>query len=136
MKENADKHLDDLSRKVIGKSAVESPSFDFTQAVMTQINALEVSNATTYVPLISKRIWLCIGIVIVSVLGYLLFGASGTDIKGIEYLKLDRYVNFEVPAVITGFNVSQTMFYVAILFGIMLAIQISILKHQLDKRYK
>ncbi len=41
MKENADKHLDDLSRKVIGKSAIESPSFDFTKTIMSQIKTLE-----------------------------------------------------------------------------------------------
>ena len=51
MNENADKHLDNLSRRVIGKSAVESPSFDFTQTIMAQIKELKTSKVTTYVPL-------------------------------------------------------------------------------------
>ncbi|WP_456442007.1 hypothetical protein [Psychroserpens sp.] len=136
MKENADKHLDDLSRKVIGKSSVESSSFDFTQTVMSQIKALETSRVTTYVPLISKRIWLLIGVSIVSMLWYILFGSSNTKTTWLEYLKLDHYVDFEVTNSFSSFEVSQTMFYIALLFAVMLAIQIPILKHQLDKRFE
>jgi hypothetical protein len=136
MKENADTYLDDLSRKVIGKSAVESPSFDFTQTVMSQVKALSRSRVTTYVPLISKPIWLLIGLGIASILGYIRFGSYGTEIKWFESLKLDRYVDFLATDAFSGFDVSKTMFYIVLLFGIMLAIQIPILKHQLDKRFK
>jgi len=136
MKENADKHLDGLSRKVIGKSAIKSPSFDFTQTLMSQIKAIETSKVTTYVPLISKRIWLLISVGVLSVLGYVFFSSTNTKTKWFEYLKLDRYVDFEVTESFTGFDVSQTMLYVALLFAVMLAIQIPILKHQLDKRFE
>ena len=134
MKENADKHLDDLSRKVIGKSAVESPSFDFTQTVMSQVKALGTSRVTMYVPLISKRIWFLLGVGIVSVIGYILFGTSNTESTWFGSLILDRYVDFKITNAFSGFDVSPTMLYIALLFAIMLAIQIPILKHQLDKR--
>ena len=136
MKENADKHLDDLSRKVIGKSAVESPSFDFTQTVMSQIKALGTSRATTYVPLISKRIWLLLSVGIASIIGYVLFGSSNTETTWFGNLELNRYIDFDISDAFSGFQVSQTMLYVALLFAVMLAIQIPILKHQLDKRFE
>ena len=136
MKENADKHLDDLSRKVIGKSAIESPSFDFTKTIMSQIKTLETFRVTTYVPLISKRMWLLISVGIASVIGYVLFGSPNTETTWFQYLKLDRYLNLEGADTFTGFDVSQTMLYVALLFAVMLAIQIPILKHHLDKRFE
>jgi len=136
MKENADKHLDDLSRKVIGESVIESPSFDFTQNVMSQVKALATSRATTYVPLISKRIWLFIGLCIAFMLGYVFFGSSNTETTWLEHLKLNRYVDFTKIDAFTNFNVSQTMLYITLVFAIMLAVQIPILKHQLDKRFK
>ena len=136
MKENADKHLDNLSRKMIGKTALESPSFDFTQAVMSQVKALKISRATTYVPLISSRIWLLISLGVVSIIGYVLFGSSNTETTWFEYLKLNRYFDFVITDTFSGFDVSKTIFYIALIFGIMLAIQIPILKHQLDKRFK
>ena len=136
MKENADKHLDDLSRKVIGKSAVESPSFEFTQTIMSEIKALGTSRETTYVPLISKPIWLLIGIGIVAVICYIIFGSSNTETTWFGSLKLDRYVDFKITDAFSSFDVSPTMLYIALLFAVMLAIQIPILKHQLDKRFK
>ncbi|MFK7781422.1 hypothetical protein [Psychroserpens sp.] len=134
MKENADKHLDDLSRKIIGKSTVESPSFEFTQTIMSKISALGTTKATTYVPLISKKMWLLISIGMFSVVGYVLFGASNNNSKWLDYLNLNNYINFSVMDIFSDFNVSKTMFYIALLFGIMFAIQIPILKHQLNKR--
>lgn len=134
MKENADKHLDDLSRKIIGKSTVESPSFEFTQTIMSKISALGTTKATTYVPLISKKMWLLISVGMFSVVGYVLFGASNNNSKWLDYLNLNNYINFSVMDIFSDFNVSKTMFYIALLFGIMFAIQIPILKHQLNKR--
>lgn len=136
MKENADKHLDDLSRKVIGESAVESPSFDFTQTVMSKVKALGTSRATTYVPLISKPTWLFIGLGIVSSIGYALFGTSNTETTWFDHIKLNRFIDFSFTNTLTSFDVSQTMVYTALLFAIMLAIQIPILKYQLNKRFK
>ena len=121
---------------MIGKTALESPSFDFTQAVMSQVKALKISRATTYVPLISSRIWLLISLGVVSIIGYVLFGSSNTETTWFEYLKLNRYFDFVITDTFSGFDVSKTIFYIALLFGIMLAIQIPILKHQLDKRFK
>lgn len=136
MKENADKYLDDLSRKVIGKSAIESPSFHFTNNIMSQIKELGTSRATTYVPLISKPVWLAVGLVIACVIGYAIFGSYNAETTWLEHLKLNRYVDFVVIDSFTDFNVSKTMLYITLVFAIMLAIQIPILKHQLDKRFK
>ena len=136
MKENADKHLDDLSRKVIGKSAIESPSVDFTKSIMSQIKAVEVSKTTTYVPLISKRIWLFVTLGVFSAIGYVFFGSSTTQSKWLEYLNLNNYVGDLFKDAFFGFDVSQTLFYSILLFGIMLLIQIPILKYQLNKRFE
>ncbi|WP_431135005.1 hypothetical protein [Psychroserpens mesophilus] len=136
MKENADKYLDDLSRKVIGKSAIESPSFDFTKNVMSQIEPLQSSVSIRYVPLISKRMWLLLSVGIASLIGYIIFGSQNHEIRWLEHIKLESYINFINTDSLSAFNVSQTMCYIALLFAIMLAIQIPLLKHQLDKRFK
>lgn len=130
MNENADKHLDKLSRKVIGKSVIESPSFDFTTTVMSQIEALNVSSVTTYKPLISKRIWTLILLGVIAVFGYVIFGNSSTNIKWLNDLNLPSVSLNPFP----DFSPSQTMVYAVLLFAIMLCVQISFLKRYLDKR--
>lgn len=130
MNENADKHLDNLSRKVIGKSAVESTSLDFTTSVMSQINALNSSSVTTYVPLISKRVWILIILVFAGVVGYVSFGTSEEKNSWLSNL------DYEFVNPLTTLELSQTVVYSVLLFAIMICIQIPLLKHHFNKRYQ
>jgi hypothetical protein len=130
MNENADKHLDNLSRKVIGKSAVESTSLDFTTSVMSQINALNSSSVTTYVPLISKTVWILIILVFAGVVGYVSFGTSEEKNSWLSNL------DYEFVNPLTTLELSQTVVYSVLLFAIMICIQIPLLKHHFNKRYQ
>lgn len=140
MNENADKDLDSLSRKVIGKSAIESPSFNFTKSVMSQINALGSSNVTTYVPLISKQVWVLIALVFVGVFGFVSSGTSDTSTtlstsEKIGWMsKLNLEYEFANP--LAHIELSQTAIYGVILIAVMICIQIPLLKHYFDKRFE
>ncbi|WP_323788098.1 hypothetical protein [Psychroserpens sp.] len=136
MKENADKHLDDLSRKVIGKSAVESPSFDFTQRIMTQIKALNTAKATTYVPLISKRIWLLIALGVVAIVGYSIVKAPDSKSSWLKDLSLNQmqFPSIEFPNPFAGQDFSQITVYATLFMLLMLCIQIPLLKQYFNKR--
>ena len=136
MNENADKHLDNLSRKVIGKSAIESPSFDFTATVMSQIKELGKSKATTYVPLISKRVWFVLALATIGIVIYSIFGTSTTDSGLLDKIGMERFSNIEFNNPLDNFNVSQTLVYAVALFALMLCIQIPFLKHYFNKRYE
>lgn len=130
MNENADKHLDNLSRKVIGKSAVESPSFDFTKNVMSQINALSTSSVTTYVPLISKKVWALIILVFAGIIGYVSFGTSEEKNSWLSDL------DYEFVNPLSNFEFSQTSVYAVLFLALMICIQIPLLKHYFNKRYE
>ena len=132
MKENADKYLDDLTRKVVGRSTVEKPSLDFTTNVMDQIKTIANAAKINYRPLISKPIWFLIGLLSVASIGYIVFGPKSKS-EWIPELNLEKY--FSVPSFIPEFNISQTTFYVVILFAVMLSIQMFYLKRQLHKPY-
>nr|WP_321230772.1 hypothetical protein [uncultured Psychroserpens sp.] len=130
MNENADKHLDNLSRKVIGKSAVESPSFDFTKSVMSQINALSTSSVTTYVPLISKKVWALIILVFAGIIGYVSFGTSEEKNSWLSDL------DYEFVNPLSNLEFSQTSVYAVLFLALMICIQIPLLKHYFNKRYE
>ncbi|MCD2259997.1 DUF6688 domain-containing protein [Psychroserpens luteolus] len=136
MNENADKHLDHLSRKVIGKSAIERPSLDFTKDVMSHIKGLSTSKVTTYVPLISKRVWSMIAIICVGVIGYVVFGTSDSETTIFSSLGLERFTTFEINNPLASVEFSQTLIYAVLLFAVMMCVQIPILKRYFDKRYE
>ena len=130
MNENADKHLDNLSRKVIGKSAVESPSFDFTKSVMSQINALSTTSVTTYVPLISKKVWALIILVFAGIIGYVSFGTSEEKNSWLSDL------DYEFVNPLSNLEFSQTSVYAVLFLALMICIQIPLLKHYFNKRFE
>ena len=134
MNENADKYLDELSRKVMSQSTVEQPSFDFTKSVIAQIENIGTSTVTTYTPLISKRIWVVIGLILASIFGVAIFGTSEENNSWLSHLRLDKLSEYSIQSPLSNFEYSQTMIYALMLFAIMMCVQIPILKHYFDKR--
>ena len=136
MKENAHKYLDDLSRKVIGKSSVESTSSDFTIHVMSQVKAINSSKATTYEPLISKRIWALIGLGFAAIVVYSFYMVPKANSSWLKTWNIDQFQlpNFEFSSPFSNLDISQVTLYATLLLAVMLCIQIPILKYYFNKR--
>lgn len=134
MNDNIDKHIEKLVDKTMKKTSLESPSFDFTNTVMAQVNALERSTVTTYKPLISKPMWFVIFAVGLMIVMYILFGMTSTESGLLNSMDLSVLTDNRYSNALSGFKVSKTVMYGVVLFGIMLFVQVPILKHYFDKR--
>ena len=134
MKENADKSLDNLTRKLVGKASLEQPSLDFTQRVMSEILALKKSKVTTYVPLISKRVWVFIAIGVSTIVAYVAFGTAEMDSSWMTRLGLEHYADYSVKNPMEEVKLSQTLIYTLVLFALMICIQVPLLKRYFDNR--
>ena len=137
MKENVDKHLDDLAKKIIREGSVESPSFNFTNTVISQIKELNKSRTTVYKPLVSKKTWILISIGFLAAIVYILFFGNQTEsttwLSGINFSMLS---NNNVLNTLSSFKISKTFMYAIVFFGLMICIQILVLKNHLDKRFE
>lgn len=137
MQDNTDKYLDDLTKKVIKIGSIESPSFNFTNAVMSQVEALGKNQLTVYKPLISKKIWALILISFLLILVYILFFGTQTEPSGwLSTVDFSALTNNSVSNSLSSFKLSKTVMYAIVLFGIMFCIQIPFLKNHFDKRYE
>ncbi len=136
MEEQENKYLDDLSRKVFGKATIESPSFNFTDAVMSKVNALHESKATVYKPLISKTSWVLIGLGVLALILYILLFGSDTEtsnwMQSIDFSVLSN-INMDV---LPSLSISKTVTYAVLFFGLMICVQIPLLKNHFDKRFE
>ncbi len=111
MKENADKYLDDLAKKVIKDASMESPSFSFTDVVMSQVEALNISSVTVYKPLISKKTWVFISIVFLCATAYLILGNSSATYGWLSSIDLSVISNNKLTDSLSGFTMSNTLSY-------------------------
>lgn len=136
MKENVNKYLDNLSKKVITGSNIESPSFNFTNVVMSQIESLSKNQATVYKPLISKTIWVFILIGVVAIISYVLFsGNQSESASWLSEFNFSLLSNNSLINSISNFKISKTFMYAVVFLGIMICIQVPILKNHFDKRF-
>ncbi|MFI1745753.1 hypothetical protein [Thalassobellus sediminis] len=134
MKE-ADKHLENLTKKVMKDTGLESTSFDFTTSVMSQVEALN-SSATVYKPLISKTGWSFIIALILALTLYLMLGVETESSSIFSSIDFSIFSNNKITNTLTSYRMPKTFMYAIVLFGVMLCIQIPLLKNYFDKRYE
>jgi hypothetical protein len=138
MKENENIQMDNLARKVIKKAALESPSFDFTTQIMTQVSALKQSEATIYKPLISKTAWLVILGSFAVWIAYTFLGTqTQTQTQGLfSTLDFTAFTNNKVYWVFSEFAFSNTVLYALALLSIMVLVQVTVLAAYFNKRFE
>lgn len=134
MNENADKYLDNLTKKVIKETPLESPSFNFTASVMSQVTELSQDSVTMYKPLISKTGWIVISIVFLALIAYLLFGIQEESSSWFNTLDFSVWSNNKVTNLLSGLSIPKTLTYAVVLFGFMFSIQIPLLKNYFNQR--
>jgi hypothetical protein len=130
MNENTNKHLDHFIDKVMKSSTLETPSFDFTSKVMSQITATQKNTVTIYKPLFSKTAWGILILLTAGIVGFSVFSKDNTTLGWLDQLDFSRVSN-----VFSGIKISQTAMYSLMMFAVMLFIQIPLLKHYFNKRF-
>ena len=131
MKEHTNKPIEKLVDKVMKSSTLETPSFDFTAKVMSQVIADSKSGVTVYKPLISKTAWVVLLVVAAGLIAVSVYSGDASSLGLLDKLDLSK-----VPNLFSGIKISQTAMYSLLMFAIMLCIQVPLLKHYFNKRFE
>jgi hypothetical protein len=127
-----DKRIEDLISKLMSADRLEQAPHNFTENVMSKIEALPNSKTFIYKPLIPKYVLWFITVSFIGFVGYVVFQSSENSISLSEKYNLpDVSLNL-----LEGLSVdfSTTFMYAIVLFVIMLSIQIPLLKQYLNNR--
>lgn len=134
MEENKNKELESFVDSIMRKDSLESPSKDFTNKVIQHLEVLQEKKTIVYRPLISKQVWAILGVVLLVVLGY---GFYRSDISGDSWLDTINWnviVDNSLFNQIGKLNLSSSFIYAIVFLGLMLGIQIPLLKHHISKK--
>lgn len=133
MKSKEDKNLENLVEKMMQNSSLETPSFDFTSKVMSDVFSLEKKKSFSYQPVISKRGWLIIFAAIGALITWMIFNVSGNKVSSnidLSFINADNiftiFSGFQFPAITTN---------IILIAMVMMFIQILFLKSYLNKRF-
>ena len=131
MKKQTDKHIETFIDKAMKSSTLETPSFDFTAKVMSQVSATSRSTVTVYKPLFSKSAWVIILLLTAGIIGFSFLSNDTSTLGWFDKIDLSNVFNL-----FSGIKISQTTMYSLLMFGVMLFIQVPLLKHYFNKRFE
>lgn len=121
------KREDRILKGLLDEAGRDKPSFEFKKNLMQKIE-LRTNKLSPYKPLISKKVWYALGVVVVS--AYTLLFLILSEINLVAYVNFDFLNKWHIPQI----QLSQTMQY-AIAFVALFFIQIPFLKRILDRQY-
>jgi hypothetical protein len=133
MQVNENKELEKLVDKMMRETALESPSFDFTSKVMSQVVSTKSSDITTYKPLISKGTFAMIFGTVLALCVYLYI--KGETPSNSFFTSFD-YSTLYNKRLFSGFTISKITVYAVVASVLMFYIQIPLLKNHIDKRFE
>lgn len=129
MKES-DKNIENLIDKMMSETTLETPSIGFTSTIMSQVLVVEKSKIKAYKPLISKSIWVFIGLSIVALTVYLSLAKTTYNVE-MGNVYLDRMTDL-----FSGIHFSKKTLYAILIVPVMILVQITLLKNYYDKKYQ
>lgn len=127
------KELDDFSKKYIKDIDTEKLSPEFTSELMKKIQVLNVYKVQAFTPLISKKVWFLIGLLLVAILS-IPFNSNEESILSVPELDVTFLNKFQLSNLFESVSISNTTFSIICLFGLMIFIQFIYLKKYFESR--
>ncbi len=127
------KELDDFSKKYIKDIDTEKLSPEFTSELMKKIQVLNVYKVQPFTPLISKKVWFLIGLLLVAILS-IPFNSNEESILSVPELDVTFLNKFQLSNLFESVSISNTTFSIICLFGLMIFIQFIYLKKYFESR--
>jgi len=130
------KQIERLVDKMMKHDSLQKPSSDFTANIMAQVEALGTSKSIAYKPLISKPVWVLIGLGVLAIVGYAMTGTTTTENTWMPEWNLDSLYSNSLTNTLSKLKFSSITMYAVVFFALMLGIQIPLLKRQHDKKWE
>ena len=130
--ENEDKRIEELVNKLMANDSLEKAPVNFTNDVMSKIEALSETKTIVYKPLIPKYVWWLLGLGFLALtLNVILNKSSDSSSLSERYnlpeISFDVFNNLSV-------DFSNTLMYATVLLAVMVAIQIPLLKQYFNQK--
>jgi hypothetical protein len=130
--ENGDKRIEELVDKLMANDSLEKAPVNFTNDVMSKIEALSETKTIVYKPLIPKYVWWLLGLGFVALIVNVILSKSSNSSSLSERYNLPE-VSFDVFNNLSV-DFSSTLMYATVLLAVMVAIQVPLLKQYFNQK--
>jgi len=130
--ENEDKRIEELVDKLMANDSLEKAPVNFTNDVMSKIEALSETKTIVYKPLIPKYVWWLLGLGFVALIVNVILNKSSDSSSLSERYNLPE-ISFDVLNNLSV-DFSSTLMYATVLLAVMVAIQVPLLKQYFNQK--
>ncbi|MGB5434299.1 MAG: hypothetical protein WBM98_00300 [Maribacter sp.] len=128
--------FDGFIQERIKKEGLEQPSINFTNTVISKIEAEKQSNRIeVYKPLINRKVWLAIAGTVLAVFAFLFYGNSVITYNWWPERILLKWENMDMLDKMPEVSVSNIYVYACVGLAFFVGLQIVLLKNHFNKRY-
>ena len=129
-----DNDIEKLIGKMMAEEKRQSPSIDFTSRIMAEVLILEEKKHKAYKPLISKSVWISIGIALALLVIYVsVFSVSENNFKiGV----IEKIYSDQITGIFSRIHFSKNILYAILIIPFMILVQVGLLKNYFDKKYQ
>lgn len=128
------KELDTFAKKYVKEIELEKTSANFTTSIMNSIIEEKRSHVFKAMPLISKKGWFFIAVLVCSILT-LSVATSKKDNIIFSEIDFSFFYKFQIPSMFETISISNVVLYSISLFGLFIIAQLFLLKKHFEKRY-
>ena len=134
MEKYLNKKLEEAAENMMMDLQVEKPSSNFTSSLMQEIQNLETKEVTQYQPLISKPVWVALSFILIATTIFIAFNSNTSNMEWLQSFNFNDLFENKITHSLSSLSLPKTFAYAIGLFGIMLCVQIPLLKHHFNKR--
>ena len=130
------KKIDGFIQKRMKAENLEQPSMNFTNAVISNIEAYKKHNEVfDYKPLIPKKIWFAVVAMVVALFIYSMYDNAVTEFNWLPQDTLQQLGQINLLGKLPSLSVSNTYVYAFIGLAFFVVLQVYLLKNHFNKRY-
>lgn len=126
-----DKNIEKFTKDILNEIGLEKPSASFVGNVMNIVNLPITEKKTVYKPLISKKVWILIAACFVGILTLAFTLPTDNSLFDIIGFNINTNISFNF---LKGISLSNPFIYALIVFGLLLLVQVYMLKNNFDKQ--
>lgn len=135
MEEDKNREFDHLLKKAVKQIGLEQPPIRFTETLLAKIELATKQNPIVYKPLISKKIWWLIAVVVITVFAYVILRNDTMESSWLFTLEMNWLKELGHYNPLSRVQFSDTFVYGIVGLTVFIYVQIFLLKGYMNKRY-
>jgi len=135
MQKDSQAKFDDYIQERIKQEGLDQPSMNFTNAVISKIEAQKQNKVLEYQPLLGKKTWYAMAVLVIGIFVFLIYGNATMQFNWLPSNLTEQWGQINLLSKLPSLSVSNIYVYAFIGLAFFVMVQVYLLKNHFSKHY-